>query len=325
MRIKLKLVDYALALVLLLCVLPQLATPAEAAIYSGTCGENLTWELYTGSGTLYIEGSGEMDNYSDSSDAPWYDYRVSIKWVTIYNSVTSMGEWAFYSCPDLTTVTICDGMTSIGRNAFENCTALTTVTIPDSVISIGNLAFYDCSSLTSVTIPDRLTSIGYGIFWGCSSLTSITIPDSVMSIDQVAFSDCDSLDRVYISDLSAWCKIEFGCTDYGYYSSNPLHNGADLYLNGGLVEDLVIPNSVTSICNAAFCGCTSLTTVTIPDSVTSIGTCAFHNCDSLTSVTIPDSVTEIGDEARVTALRRESALPAVRRNTCTTILVPPAK
>ena len=163
---------------------------------------------------------------------------------------------------------------------------------PYSVVSIGIEAFKDCKNLTSVTIPNSVTSIGNYAFSECSKLTSITIPNSVTSIGTYAFDDCSKLTSVHISDLAAWCRIAFD-----YSNANPLSYARNLYLNGTLVTDLVIPNSVTTIGSYAFWGCSSLTSVTIPSSVTSIGSSAFNGCSSLTSITIPNSVTSIGSSA----------------------------
>ncbi len=161
-----------------------------------------------------------------------------------------------------------------------------------SVTSIGEKTFYECSGLTSITIPESVTSIGYRAFYGCGGLTSITIPEGVTSIGSDAFSGCSGLKRVNISNLSAWCSIEYG--DMG---SNPLFYAQHLYLNGEEVRDLVIPEGVTSIGQSAFSGCSGLTSITIPASVTSIDEYAFVNCSGLTSITIPEGVTSIGRDA----------------------------
>ena len=136
----------------------------------------------------------------------------------------------------------------------------------------------------------NVTSIGIGAFWG-SALTSITIPESVTSIGNSAFGGCLSLTSVHIHSIEAWCNISF--------AYNPLQHAHNLYLNGELVTNLVIPESVNSIENRAFCGCHSLTSISFSENsqLTSIGDYAFSNCSGLTAITIPESVTSIGERA----------------------------
>ena len=161
-----------------------------------------------------------------------------------------------------------------------------------SVTGIGSDAFRDCSCLTSVTIPNSVTSIGAEAFYGCIRLTSVTIPNSITSIGARAFFDCTGMTSAHISDLAAWCNITFYSSN-----SNPLSYAHHLYLNDTEITDLVIPNSVTSIGDYAFSGCSGLTNMTIPNSVTSIGQYAISSCSSLTNITIPNSVTSIGQYA----------------------------
>ena len=221
--------------------------------------------------------------------------------VTIGNSVTSIGDWCFFDCSGLTLVTIGNSVRSIGGYAFRGCSGLTSVTIPNSVTSIEHCAFYECDGLTSVTIPNSVTSIGDYAFRYCSGLTSVTIGNSVRSIGASAFEGCSGLTSVHISDIAAWCNIDFKYANPNAYPNpiytNPLLYAEHLYLNGEEVKDLVIPNSVTSIGDYAFDGCSGLTSVTIGNSVTSIGRHAFKFCSGLTSVSIPNSVTSRGGSA----------------------------
>ena len=205
-------------------------------------------------------------------------YRPNIVSVTIGNSVTSIGDYAFRDCSGLTSITIPDSVTSIGSGAFRGCSGLTSITIPDSVTSIGSSAFRGCSGLTSVTIGNSVTSIRRYAFFGCSGLTSITIPDSVTSIGSSAFSGCSGLTSVTIGN-----------------SVTSIGSAAFEDCSG--LTSVTIGNGVTSIGSSAFSGCSGLTSITIPDSVTSIGSAAFEDCSGLTSITISDSVTSIGERA----------------------------
>jgi len=193
---------------------------------------------------------------------------------TIPNSVTSIGDRAFYVCDRLTSVTIPNSVTSIGTYAFYGCIGLTSVTIPNSITSIGWGAFYGCDGLTSVTIPNSVTSIGYYAFYYCSGLTSITIPNSVTSIGYEAFCGCRGLTSVTIPN-----------------SVTSIGQSAFSYCSG--LTSVTIGNGVTSIGQSAFSYCSGLTSVTIPNSVTSIGWGAFDGCSGLKEIhnnnTIPQN------------------------------------
>ena len=285
-----KILSILLAACLIFSLLPVSAM-ADAA-ESGSCGNNLTWTLENG--VLTISGTGKMENYypnNNDTTAPWGENCSSIKSVVIGDGVTNIGDGAFYNCARLTSVTIPNSVTEIGSYAFYNCSVLASIAIPDSVTAINSHAFENCISLTSVVIPEGVTEIGWQAFSDCSSLKSVTLPSSVKKIGTFAFDDCTKIKDVYYNgDIESWLGIEFFSL-----SSNPCISGSNLYFNGELVTNIVIPDGTTSIGNNAFANCGRLTSVVIPNSVKSIGNSAFYGCSSLKSVTIPDSVTKIGE------------------------------
>ena len=197
--------------------------------------------------------------------------------IAMPNSVTSIGKHVFFGCSKLTSITLSDRLMSIGNYAFNGCSKIKSLTIPNSVISIGDGAFLGCSKLENVTIPDGVTRIGESTFEYCRSITSITIPNGVKSIGACAFKKCSSLISITIPNSVT------SIGDFAFYSCESL-------------TGITIPDSVTSIAEGTFEFC-DFTSITIPDGVTSIGDSAFYYCNELTSITIPDSVTSIGEEA----------------------------
>ena len=260
------------------------------------CGISGLGNIMLDSRTLYIGGNKVAGN------------------LIIPDSVTSIGDYAFYGCTGLASITIPNSVTSIGDYAFRNCRGLTSITIGNGVTSIGDSAFRGCSGLASITIPNSVTSIGDFAFYNCSGLTSITISDSVTSIGDSAFRGCYKLIEVYNKST---LSITAGSSSNGYvayYAKNVYtneggsklttdENGYVIYMDEyemilvayhGTNTELVLPSYITKIYQYAFYNCTGLTSVTIGNGVTSIGSDAFFGCSRLTSITIPDSVTSIG-------------------------------
>ena len=236
---------------------------------------------------------------------------------TIPDSVEIIGSYAFSGCSGLTSITIPNKVTRIESDSFSGCSGLTSITIPDGVTSIGVEAFYrcdklfdtdsfpglklidgwvvgytssisehldltgvrgiadyafdECYRLKSVLIPNGMTRIAEQAFRGCSRLTSITIPESVTSIGFNSF--------------------------YGSGITNCLYNPSAtilLYVPPSVSGSFDIPNTVMSIGDHAFVGCSKLTSINIPDCVTNIGNFTFYECSGLKSFTIPNGVTSIG-------------------------------
>ena len=249
----------------------------------GACGTNVNWVM-TGDGTLTISGKGRISNYDYSNRAPWDECRAYIKCVVIKPGVRGIGDYAFFECSSLTSVTIPDSVTSIEDCAFENCSSLISVTIPNSVTRIGDWAFSYCSSLTDVYYG------GYGLDWLAMDDHG-DIPDSAtvhFKGDLYGKGACGTnVNWVMTGDGTLTISGTGAMANYEWH-------GAPWYGARSQVKTVIIKNSVTSIGNNAFSGCSSLTSVTIPNSVTSIGANAFWSCSSLTDVTIPNSVTSIG-------------------------------
>lgn len=267
------------------------------SIYNGTCGTNLTWVLDDSTGVLTISGTGDMDNWSSSTDVLWYDYRDNIVSIIIEQGVTSIGSHAFANCINLQNITWGPDVKSSGQNAFGNCTNLIQVNISNIAAwcsidflggnytnALGNPLYYarnlylNGELVTDLTIPDGVLNIDGYVFYNCSNLRSVIVPDSVTTIGNSVFYNCSNLTRIELPN-------------------NMESIGVRAFNNCSSLESVVIPDGITNINNYTFYGCKNLTNIIIPDSVTSIGGSVFSYCESLTNITIPNSVKNIGTNA----------------------------
>ncbi len=278
---------------------------------NGTCGENLTWEFDESCGTLTINGSGDMTDYSHKDSVPWYNYRSFIKNVNISEGITNIGDRAFDNYADLTSVSIGNSVTSIGSSAFYNCVNLTEVTIPNSVTNISENAFYGCTNLKTVNNYSTLAIIkgsvanGYAGYYAntvnweaningtCGDSLNYSFEASTGKLTITGTGDMTNYSLSYSAPWSSYrtliksVSLPEGLTSIGSHAFKHCTN----------LRKITIGNSVTSIGASAFDGCTWLSEVEMSNSVESIGYWAFSGCTCLTEVTIPNSITIIDNYA----------------------------
>ncbi len=263
--------------------------------------------VYNGTATGSPWGARSMNGYVDGylvyADATKTTLlacsNVATGAIVIPNSVTSIGDKAFYRCTRLTSVTIPNSVTSIGYSAFLDCTGLASITIPNSVTSIGGWAFKYCTGLTSVTIPESVTSIGYAVFSGCTGLTSIVAPAFALEITTYDSDAPEILSyvEIYSGEITDY---ELAVLLYSYKTLRTLDVRQttnitlpdEAFRNCYNLQTLRLPANLTTIPYMAVADCKSLQSITIPASVTEIESSAFENCRSLKSVIFEGATTD---------------------------------
>lgn len=380
----------------------------DSIIASGTCGDNLTWELDKG-GKLTISGTGEMSYYTSTKQVPWYNYAYFISEISLPEGLGSIAGYSFANCHSVKSITIPESVYIIYGNAFlyTGITSLTipknvasidimcfqscydlkeitvdpeneyycsvdgimfskdlstlhyypcgmsgeTFTVPDNITTIGDFAFFSCTNLKNIELPDGLSEIGFAAFQGAGFKT-ITIPASIDYIDGYAFFSCDELTDVYFTgteeqwntlvenrlgpDNNSLLNATIHCsgdaaptepeetestepeddTIRGTCGANltwALKDGvltisgtgdmsfdsayeAPWQVYAGRITEIVLETGVTSVAEGAFAVC-RMESITIPEGVLSIGDSAFDSCKNLTSIILPDSLTSIGFNA----------------------------
>ena len=248
---------------------------ASPLVFPATCksiGASAFYDNYLLEEVTFNEGLESIGNSA-------FSYCTKIKEVTLPQSLTTLGTYAFagidslktfifpavftnvpegilYNCKNIEKVTLAEGTTQIGNDAFNKCQKLATINLDGQPLTaIGNSAFYN-TAITKVSLPESLTSLGNSVFSNCKLLETANIPTTITTVPDYTFSNCPKLVNVTLHD---------GITSIGYY---------------------------------AFSGCESLTLTALPSDLTSISSYAFQNTKAINvSLTLPETVTTLGYEA----------------------------
>lgn len=220
-------------------------------VYGGSCADENVVIPSTHKGLPVVA----IDNYA-------FAQNTTMKSIVIPDSVTKIGECAFWRCEKLVSISIPQNLTDIGGGAFNSCTKLTTVNIPNGVTEIAENVFMDCESLTEIVLPEGITAIGEDAFSGCTALTSVNLPDSLTKIERNAFRECESLTLV---------KIGNNVKTIGESAFNDCRN----------LTTVILSDSVQTVKEMAFSKCVRLTNLYLGSGVTDICYMAFYSCDNL--------------------------------------------
>ena len=219
--------------------------------------------------------------------------------------VDSIGEWAFNACSGLMSVKLPEKLRVIGRLAFVDCYGLTSISFPASLKVIGDGAFQNCDGLTSLSFPEGMTQIGDGAFQRCGRLETLFFPSTMKSIDWGVFCEsheneygggectCDSIRRIEIKGIATWFNSN-RFTERNHHVAAPY---ADLYVNGDLLTDIVLPDTMARIRPALFYGCKKLHSVVFPNNLKVIDDCAFENCTGIENLELPQGLDSIKSSA----------------------------
>jgi len=323
-------------------VLTCMCMPARGTIYTGVCGENVTWSLDSETKVLTISGEGEMYHEGHFSDTlHWQGNKLysSIRSVVVEPGVTNVGYWAFANCENLTSVSLPDGITVVEEYAFYN-TGLTSIVLPNTVQRVEKAAFSDCKSLQSCDLGRGVKYIGGYAFYECKSLEHLRWSDCLETIDGYLFlnwgtgdapasiplrdtlyfppsfrsTKCIAIGNMPNVPVAVWNARH---PDDPSGVSSPLNIGSSSY--GWSLNKIIVGEDVEYIPDYLFYGYLGDTLV-LPEGVTHIGKNAFQGCKNLRYVNIPDAVRYIGKEAfmgckALTQLALPEGIPTIYSST----------
>lgn len=263
-------------------------------IISGSCGENCTYYMDAGNGTMIISGSGAMTDYNASSDVPWHSFKEYIKEIQVSDEITSIGKNTFSYCDNLIEISL-PNIINIGDYAFYYSLNLKTISI-NKAETIGKFAFANCKNLKNISFPS-VQNIGESAFqqiqYNGIVLTSVTLPQSLTTVGKNAFLNETKLKTInFLGSTDDWARINFE-----NYSANPKYYAETLLMNGEEITEVNLSTGITEIKPYTFYRISTLKKVTLPDTVTNIGSNAFYYCRTLEKVFLPDSLQVLSENA----------------------------
>ena len=219
----------------------------------------------------------------------------------IPDSVTIIGEKAFYQCSALKSVNIPDGVTKLDDYAFAECQTLPSISLPGSISVMGNYVFQNCKNLASITFEEEFYEIPSCTCYGCTGLKNIVFADSVKTVGSSAFYGCIGLKSLALGNgvETVGSQAFYGCSGIRSLTvpSSVATIGSQAFYNCTGLTDVALHQGLKTIDNDAFHGCVGLKAITVPAGVTTIGGGAFRDCTGLRAITLPDTLTLIGQDA----------------------------
>lgn len=239
---------------------------------------------------------------------PWFKNMGFIEELVLGNTVYTIEKNAFEGCNGLKSVHAAPTLAIVGNNAFNGCTRLEGVWITDlsqwctinwenqyaNPLYNAHRLYVDNSEVKDLVIPGDIEKLKRYTFAGGEGFTSVTIPESVRIMDRYAFLNCTNLKYVDMRDMALWCTIQFDG------SSNPLMYAHVLKLNGNVVSDLYVPETIEKINDFAFYGCESIVFANIPNNIKEIGYTTFGECTNLKNIiSFPDEAFYLPKDAHI--------------------------
>lgn len=259
--------------------------------YDGKCGPNLTYKYSTKDYVLKIEGTGDMYDYENDDDSPWYNSRNRFKGLVIAPTVTSIGSHAFYDCNNITSITIPDSVTKIGSWAFNSCNGIKYITIGDGLSVLDSSVFANCGNILNVTIGKNVVDMN-GCFYYEDNLKNISVHP-----DNPAYSS-DNDGVLYNKDKTVLLKYTAGNSRKEYTVLDGVKTiGESAFCESANLEKIVFPDSLETIEDYAFWRATKINSIDFGNNLKEIGESAFSGNSDLVSLVFPDSLEKISQSA----------------------------